>query len=216
MDQIEQQEEYHQQNTKENDSWKNKVENLTEEFHDMYEKLNTLTKLISDLAAQAREGKRKYESESSDSRGKKRARTYVKRQNLPQPSSNRNHDQATKVSENTSTDTSVTRPDSIGDEEEESDDDTISIPDASILRRQIQDLCLEGEDKGSTVGVNEPILESISQEFTVKKEVGCLIKNAKLAGIINNLFIETMDEEKLKKLVKIYNKPENFPNIFTS
>ena len=47
----------------------------------------------------------KYESGSSDSRGKKKGRTYVDRQNLPQPSSSRNHDQATEVSENISTDT---------------------------------------------------------------------------------------------------------------
>ena len=65
-----------------------------------------MTSLISDLAPQAREGKPKYESESSDSIGKKKVGTYVKRQNLPQPSCNRNHDQATEISENTSTDTS--------------------------------------------------------------------------------------------------------------
>ena len=48
-------------------------------------KLNTLTNLIAELAAQAREGKRKDESESSDSREKKKARAHVERQNLPQP-----------------------------------------------------------------------------------------------------------------------------------
>ena len=105
----------------------------------------------------------------------------------------------------------------ISDKEEENDDDTISIPDASILRRQIQDLCQEGEDKGCSEGANEPILESISQQFLVKEEVGSPLKNSKLAGIINNLFIEKLDEEKLKKLVKtyIYNKPENCPNMIT-
>ena len=148
MDQTEEQEEYHQQNTEGNESWENKVENLTEKFHGMDEKLNTLTNLIADLAAQAREGKRKYESESADSRGKKKARTYVERQNLPQPSSSRNHNPGAKVSENRATDTSVTMPYGISDVEEENDDDTIGIPDALILRRQIQDLCQGGEDKG--------------------------------------------------------------------
>ena len=80
-----------------------------------------MTNLIADIAAQAREEKRKYESGSSDSRGKKRARAYVDRKNLPQPSSSRNHDQATEVNENTSTDTSVTRPYGISDEEEETE-----------------------------------------------------------------------------------------------
>ena len=141
MDQTQEQEEYNQQKTEGNESLKNKVENFTERFHGMDEKLNTQTNLIADIAAQAREGKRKYESGSSDSRGKKKARTYVDRQNLPQPLSSRNHDQATEVSENISTDTSVTRSYDISDEEEENDDDTISIPDVSILRRQTQDLC---------------------------------------------------------------------------
>ena len=109
MDQTEEQEEYNQQKTEGNESWENEVENLTEKLHGMDEKLNTLTNLIADIAAQAREGKCKYESGSSDSRGKKKARTYVDRQNLPQPSSSRNHEQATETSENTSTDTSVTK-----------------------------------------------------------------------------------------------------------
>ena len=109
MDQTEEQEEYNQQKTEGNESWENEVENLTEKLHGMDEKLNTLTNLIVDIAAQAREGKRKYESGSSDSRGKKKSRTYVDRQNLPQPSSSRNHEQATEASENTSTDTYVTK-----------------------------------------------------------------------------------------------------------
>ena len=152
-----------------------------------------MANLIANLAAQARGGKRKYESESSNSRGKKKSRTYVKRQNLPQPSSSRNYDQATEVCENTPTDTSVTRPYGISDEEEENDDDIFSIPNASILRRQIQDLCQEGEDKGYSEWANDPILESISQEFSVKEDVGTLLKNPKFAGIINKLLIEKMD-----------------------
>ena len=203
MDQTEEQEEYNQQKTEGNENLENKVQNLTEKFHGMDEKLNTLTNLIADIAAQAREGKRKYESGSSDTRGKKKARTYVDRQNLPQPSSSGNHDQATEVSENISTDTSVTRPYGISDEEEENDDDNISIPDASILRRQIQDLCQEGEDKGYSEGANDPILESISQQCSVKEEVESPLKNSKLAGIIYNLFIEKLDEEKLKSLLKL-------------
>ena len=103
----------------------------------------------------------------------------------------------------------------ISDKEEENDDDTISIPDASILRRQIQDLCQEGEDKRCSEGANDPILESISQQFFVKEDIESPLKNSKLAGIINNLFIEKLDEEKLEKLVKTYNKPENCPNMIT-
>ena len=208
MDQTEEQEKYHQQKTEGNESLENKVENFTEKFHEMDEKLNTLTNVIADITAQAREGKRKYESGSSDSRGKEKAIIYLDRQNLPKPSSSRNHDQATEVSENRSTDTFATKPYSISDEEEENDDDTISILDASILRRQIQDLL---QDKGYSEGANDPILESISQKFSVKEEVGSPLKNSKFAGITSNLFIDKLDEEKLKKLVKAYNKPENCP-----
>ena len=50
------------------------------------------------------------------------------------------------------------RPFVISEEEEENEDDTVSITDASILRRQIQDLCQEGEDKGYAEGANDPIL----------------------------------------------------------
>ena len=128
------------QNTEGNNSLKNQVENLIDKFHVMDKKLNTLTNLISNLAAQAREGKRKYESESSDSRGKKNDRFYVERQNLHQPSSSRNQDQVAEVIENTSTDTSITRLYEVSDKEEKNEDDTISIPDASVLRGQIQDL----------------------------------------------------------------------------
>ena len=213
MNQTEEQEKYNQQKTEGNDILENKVENLIEKIHGMDKKLNTLTNLAGDIAAQAREWKRTYESGSSDSRGKKKSRTYVDRQNLPQSSSSRNHDKATEVSENTSTDTSVTRPYGISDEEEENDDDTISLPDASILRRQIQDLCQECEDKGYSEGADDPILESICQEFSVKEAVGSPLKNSKLEGIINNLFIEKLDEEKLKKLFKTYNKPEKCPNM---
>ena len=77
MDQTEEQEEYNQQKTKGNGSLENEVENLTERFHGMDEKLNTLANLIADIGAQAREAKCKYESGTSDSRGKKIARTYV-------------------------------------------------------------------------------------------------------------------------------------------
>ena len=79
MDQTEEQEEYNQQKTEGNESLENKVENLAERFHAMDEKLNTLTNLIADIAAQAKEGKRKYASGSFDTRGKKKARIYVDR-----------------------------------------------------------------------------------------------------------------------------------------
>ena len=58
-----------------------------------------------------------------------------------------------------------------------------------MLRRQIQDLCHKVEGKEYSDGANDLILEIISQECLVKKEVGSPLKNSKLAGIINNLLI---------------------------
>ena len=92
MDQTEEQDQYNQQKTEGNENLENKVQNLTEKFHGMDEKLNTLTNLIADIAAQAKEGKCKYESGGSDTRGKKKARTYVDRKNFSQPSYRGNHD----------------------------------------------------------------------------------------------------------------------------
>ena len=77
MDQTEQQEEYHQQNMEGNETWENKIKNITNKFDEMDVKLNNLTDLISDLAAQRREGKHKYESKRSDSRGKKKAKLML-------------------------------------------------------------------------------------------------------------------------------------------
>ena len=65
MDQTEEQEEYNQQKNEGNESLENKVQNLTEKFHGMDEKLNALANLMADIAAQAREGKHKYQSGSS-------------------------------------------------------------------------------------------------------------------------------------------------------
>ena len=136
-DQIEQQEECHQQNTEGNDTWKNKLENLTEKFYGMDEKMNTLTNLIQDIAAQAKEDKLKYESVSSDSKGKEKARTYVEGQ-IPRPlpmiiqqklwPGNRGKWKYIHLY-------LCLKFYGINDQEEENEDDISTIPDASIFRR---------------------------------------------------------------------------------
>ena len=80
MDWVEQQEQYHPHNIKGNYRLKNQVKNLIEKFLWMDKKLNALRDLISDLATQTSENKRKYESESSDCREKKEAKSNVQRQ----------------------------------------------------------------------------------------------------------------------------------------
>ena len=68
------------------------------------------------------------------------------------------------------------------DEEQENEDDTISTPDTSILRRQVNNLYQRSENMRSTEGSNDPVLESLSQEFTVKEEVESSLEKAKNAG----------------------------------
>ena len=79
MNQTKKEDQYNQQKIEGNENLENKVQNLTDKFHGMNEKLNTQKNLIADIAAQARKRKRKYESGSSDTRGKKKSRPYVHR-----------------------------------------------------------------------------------------------------------------------------------------
>ena len=68
------------------------------------------------------------------------------------------------------------------DKEQENEDDTISTPDTSILRRQVNNLYHRSENMRSREGSNDPVLESLSQEFTVKEEVESSLEKAKNAG----------------------------------
>ena len=96
------------QNMGGNHSLKNQVENLTNKFHIYLDKPDIKPCCSSKI--------------------------YVERQNLRQPSPSRNHDHAIEITENTSTDASVTRPFDISDKEDKNEDDTTGIPPASILR----------------------------------------------------------------------------------
>ena len=62
--------------------------------------------------------------------------------------------------------------------EEDKEDESIRIPDDSILRKQINQVCCqEYETRGATEGAKDPILESIYEEFMDKKEVAGPLKN---------------------------------------
>ena len=70
-------------------------------------------------------------------------------------------------------------------------DEEVIKPDQGTLSREIQYIFQENQEISSE-NLNDKILDSISQEFTVKKEIGKSVKNTKLAGLINNFFIEKM------------------------
>ena len=59
------------------------------------------------------------------------------------------------------------------------------------------------------------VLDKIKQEYTVKDLVGKPTANRELASVANNLFLVSMEEEKLKDLNKKYRRPENCPNMMT-
>ena len=90
----------------------------------------------------------------------------------------------------------------------------VSIPGQHTIRRQIQDLSGEGNnDQGLDYDL-DPILDPIRKEYEAKVQLGSPLKNTKLATIVNNLYSETMADEKLKNLLKKYNKPKNCPYVF--
>lgn len=53
----------------------------------------------------------------------------------------------------------------------------------------------------------------MSQKFIAKEEIGKLLQNGKLAGITNNFLIDKMEDQKLKKLIKTYNRPKTCQNL---
>ena len=81
----------------------------------------------------------------------------------------------------------------------------VVMPDQGTLSREIQNLFQENQEISSIQNLIDPILDSISQEFTVKEDIAKRVKSAKLAGSINNFFIDKIKNEKLRKLIKRYN-----------
>ena len=153
-------------------------------------------------------------------RGEKKARTYVECQNFPQ--SSKNHE-VTDISDDDDDDDddeddddeepSVgTRPYGISDSEQP--DGVVSIPGQYTIRQKIQDLCGEGDNDQILADELDPILDPIRKENEAKVQLGSPLKNTKLATIVNNLYSKTMENEKLKNLLKKYSKFKNCPHVF--
>ena len=81
----------------------------------------------------------------------------------------------------------------------------VVTPDQGILSGQIRDLFQENQEISSIQNLTDTILDGVSQEFTVKEDIVKPVKNTKLAGSINNFFIDKIKNEKLRKLLKTYN-----------
>ena len=73
----------------------------------------------------------------------------------------------------------------------------VVTPDHSTLSGQIQDHFQKNQEISSFQNLTDPILDGISQEFTVKEDIAKPVKNTKLAGGINKV-----KNEKLGKLIK--------------
>ena len=80
--------------------------------------------------------------------------------------------------------------------------------------QQIHHLCGQGHNDQSLDDDLDPILDTIRKEYEAKVQLGCPLKNTKLATIVNNLYSEKTEDEKFKKLLKKYNKPENCSYVF--
>ena len=78
----------------------------------------------------------------------------------------------------------------------------VVTPDHSTLSGQIQDHFQKNQEISSFQNLTDPILDGISQEFTVKEDIAKPVKNTKLAGGINNFVIDKVKNEKLGKLIK--------------
>ena len=151
--------------------------------------------------------KRKYNDEDNEKR-RKNTRTYVEHQNLPQ--SSKRHE-VSEISEDDEA-PAATKPYGISDSEQP--DYVVSIPNQRTIKQQIQDLCGEGDNDPALDDDLDPVLDSIRKEYEAKVQLGSPLKNTKLANIVNNLYSETMEDEKLKNLLKTYNKPKNCPYVF--
>ena len=92
----------------------------------------------------------------------------------------------------------------------------VSIPNQHTIRQQIQDLCGKGDNDQALDDYLDLILDPVGKEYEAKVQLGSPLKNTKLATIVNYLYSETIEDEKLKKLLKKYNKPENCPYVFAT
>ena len=80
----------------------------------------------------------------------------------------------------------------------EQPDDVGIIPDQRTISQQIQDLRGEGDNDQALDDDLRPVLDSVRKEHEAKVQLGSPLKNTNLATIVNNLYSETMEDEKLK------------------
>ena len=99
---------------------------------------------------------------------------------------------------------SDTRHYDISDEEEFQEE--CMIPNQQNLADEIQELC-SGDQVDPNIGSSEDLLENISQEFSSKEELDKPVCE-KLSKIVNTLFLNDKEEEKLKRINKKYCRPE--------
>ena len=85
------------------------------------------------------------------------------------------------------------------------------IPNQQNLADEIQELC-SGDQVDPNIGSSEDLLENISREFSSKEELDKPVSE-KLSKIVNTLFLNVKEEEKLKMINKKYRRPENCPIV---
>ena len=90
----------------------------------------------------------------------------------------------------------------------------VSITGQRTIRQQIQDLCGEGDNDQALDDDLDPILDPIRKDYETKVQLDSPLKNAKLVTIVNNLYSEITEYEKLKNFLQKYNNLNNCPYAF--
>ncbi len=163
-----------------------------------------LTDLLTTVFQASGERKRKTDASSVDSSATKVARLS----HAGKVAEYVNHNHAS-----TSVEERETYPLSDSASHEDVDDDSISIPDAHSLDNDIADLIEDHpkkDPKSDKTGVDEEILASLEAEWSIIEDQGVY---PELAKIINNLYANKMQDDKIKEKLKKYPLPKNCNSV---
>lgn len=189
-------------------------EKIQESFSQLIAVIGRATETEDKTSGKRKQGKGINLNQGSSS---KKARTNVKSQKEDRPTCSKNVSRYTDASDSDSDDsTSVTRAyaesdNEVSNDENSENDDVLSIPDQSQIRDLIDN---EREDEGTKKSkLNGNMLNSIKQKFALKEDMGRPLESKTLAEILEKFFMEKSDEEKMKSLLKEYNKPQNCDKV---
>ena len=117
--------------------------------------------------------------------------------------------------ENADVDRCKHRKSSISPEEEnedKSEDANISIPDQNEMNDKLRELINESSNNEDSSGEEEEVFKSFSKMIDTKEVVSAHIES-KLAEIVNQLWQQPLQIEKMKDKIPQYNRPKNCQSL---